>query len=671
MNDFPYKFISDISKKEVVHRKPIYSVHKWFSRKTDSLIRGILLSLMNKNVEKSFYLNNEMLLKNKIVLDPFFGGGTIPINVLRMGGKIVGYDINPVSWFITKCELESVEIEELKKTFNKIELEVGKEISNYYKIKNENGELCDVIYLFRSKKTKCSKCGKEIKIFPTYRLTNIKRKNFINYTICKNCGSLIKSNDEIVTCKNCGIKFNSFLGNYKRGKVTCECGNIFNLRDQKDVENEIIAIEYYDNKERKIKIPDNDDIKHFSEKFNIDFDFIPNQKIPYGDETKRLFNHNYFYWKDMFYESQLYFHSLLLKNIKEIRNVKIREQFLCLFSNFLNSNNAFCSFQKDYNKSEPLFGDHHFAPIVISVENNMWGAKVGSGTFKKFFQNYIKAKEFNYNIFEKNYNKNEKIFLEKEKINAIFAKNFEDLKDKNTFLICNSSKNMKELPDESIDYIITDPPYFSSINYSELSEFFYVWQRILLNNEYIYFKNDSLKKDKEIVVNKSRNYKKDDYIKELKHVFLEGRRVLKNNSYMVLTYNNNSIDGWVSIIIPIIESGFKIIKTYPVDIEKNSGLIDNIRNKMNFNLIIVCQKTLFELKEIKFQQFLKKVKKEILKNIYYKKSISYSDKVVIIMGKIFEVYSEYSKVYLNKSLINIEEIIKLYYEKYLDELIYE
>lgn len=669
MKNFPYNFVSDISKKEVVHRKPIYSVHKWFSRKTDSLIRGILLSLMNKNVEKTFYLNNETLLKNKIILDPFFGGGTIPINILRMGGKVVGYDINPVSWFITKCEVESVEVEALKKEFNILESKLKKEISDYYKTKNEDGEVCDVIYLFKSKKTYCSGCGKPIKIFPTYRLTNIKRKNFVNYTVCKTCGSLIQSNDKVVTCKACGTTFDSFSGNYKRGKVSCDCGTTFNLRDKKNIKNEIIAIEYYDNKERKIKKPDNEDIKHFSKKFNIDFGFIPNQKISYGDETKRLFNHNYFYWQDMFYESQLYFHSQLLKSIKKIKDKKIREQFLCLFSNFLNSNNSFCSFQKDYNKSEPLFGDHHFAPIVSSVENNIWGAKVGSGTFKRFFQNYIKAKEFNFNIFEKDYSKNKKVFLEKEKINATFANTFEELKDKNTFLLCKSSRDMKELPDNSVDYIITDPPYFSSINYSELSEFFYVWQRILLKDEYSYFKNKTLEKNREIVVNKSRNYKKKDYIKELKGVFLEGKRVLKDNSYMVLTYNNSSIDGWASIIIPIIEAGFKIIKTYPVDIEKNSGLIDNVRNKMNFNLLIVCQKVSFELKKIKFEDFLKMVKEKTLKNTYYKKSTNYSDKIVIIMGKIFEVYSEYSKVYLNKKVISIEDIIKSYYEKYLNELI--
>ena len=40
------------------------------------------------------------------VLDPFAGGGAVPLEALRLGCDVTAIDINPVAWFILKCTLE-------------------------------------------------------------------------------------------------------------------------------------------------------------------------------------------------------------------------------------------------------------------------------------------------------------------------------------------------------------------------------------------------------------------------------------------------------------------------------------------------------------------------------------------------------------------------------------
>ena len=40
------------------------------------------------------------------VLDPFAGGGAIPLEAMRLGCEVVANDLNPVAWFILKCTLE-------------------------------------------------------------------------------------------------------------------------------------------------------------------------------------------------------------------------------------------------------------------------------------------------------------------------------------------------------------------------------------------------------------------------------------------------------------------------------------------------------------------------------------------------------------------------------------
>ena len=113
--DIPIEFISQISKKEANSRKPIYQIHKWFGRKTDAIFRSILLALEleteeTANFKEIFYKENHNLLEGKIILDPFMGGGVTLVNTLRLGGKAIGIDVNPVAWFITKNELQVPEV---------------------------------------------------------------------------------------------------------------------------------------------------------------------------------------------------------------------------------------------------------------------------------------------------------------------------------------------------------------------------------------------------------------------------------------------------------------------------------------------------------------------------------------------------------------------------------
>ena len=55
-------------------------------------------------------------------------------------------------------------------------------------------------------------------------------------------------------------------------------------------------------------------------------------------------------------------------------------------------------------------------------------------------------------------------------------------KGKRVYLACASSSKT-DLPDESVDAIVTDPPFFDNVNYSQLADFFHVWQRYILGED--------------------------------------------------------------------------------------------------------------------------------------------------------------------------------------------
>lgn len=703
-SNIPIEFISKISKKEANSRKPVYQIHKWFGRKTDAIFRSILLSLELdkgeiKNFENIYYTNNQEILKEKIILDPFMGGGVTLVNTLRLGGKAIGIDVNPVAWFITKNELqmpkndkESLDeeiIERLKVEFKRIESSIGNEIKEAYTTSiydSNKHKTVDIMYVLWIKKARCPKCGKQVKLFPNHVITKLKRKNFENYNICPKCQELVRGNDKILVCKRCDYKFDKEMGNYKGRNFVCDnCGTKWNLtrdviKKSKDrLTAEIYGIQYYDSETGKkgFKIPDKDDLDKYNhieakikDSVNLIENFTPKVQIPEGYNTKQIKNHNYNHWDEMFNHRQLYYLARLLEEINKIKDEKIKELFLCVFSNTVNANNMFCIYNSQCVKIEPLFGDHHMAPVMNPVENNIWGTKFGRGSFIKYFKSFLRGKKFNIYPYErKNVDgKNNNIILREEKFCSKFADNFEDLirSDKNTILKCCSSENLSFLPDRSIDAVVTDPPYYAAINYSEISEFFYTWDRILLKNTYSCFKPEHVIFNDEVTVNNARGITGEEFQAKLTKCFREIKRVLKKEAPLILTYNSSASEGWRVLLCALIESGFIIEKTYPIHTELRAGLIDNRRDKMNYDLVIVAkERTNFNSENISIKKFMKDVNTEV-ERAYTELNdgnLAFLDKLLIKAGKVFEIYSMYyPNVYEDGSRISAKEILEYIYD---------
>ncbi len=699
--NIPIEFISNISRKEANSRKPIYQIHKWFGRKTDAIFRSVLLGtqLDEKyidNFKEIYYSDNHNILKNKIILDPFMGGGVTLVNTLRLGGKAIGIDVNPVAWFITKNELQVPEddlTKVLKDEFYRLERTVGNEIKEAYTTKifdnNENKiKIVDIMYVLWVKKAICPYCGKENKLFPKYIITKLNKKNYKNYNLCPKCGTIVRGNDEILVCHKCSYKFDKNIGVYKGRNFTCiSCGKKSSLikdimkEREEPLSMDMYAIQYYDPQTCKkgFKVPDKEDIEKYEEAKNKVSNlkdeltkFIPQNKIPPGYNTKQVKNHNYNYWNQMFNHRQIYYLCRLLSEISSITNNLVKELFLCIFSNTINGNNMFCIYNAQCEKIEPLFGDHHMAPVMNPVENNLWGTKLGRGSFLKNFKSFIIGKKFNSSPYERcNINgKNNNIIVKDEKFQAEFTDNFEELVygDKNTMIKCSTAENLSFLPCESIDAVVTDPPYYSAINYGEISEFFYVWDKTILKDVYKFFKPEHILYNNEVTVNEIKGMTKKIFIKKLCCCFKEVKRVLKKHAPLILTYNNSSPEGWQVLFESLIQSGFYVIKTYPIHTELRAGLIDNRRDKMNYDLIIVA-KTINKHKKnqkIYINDFIDKVESEF-KETYENlndNNLALLDMLLIKVGKAFEIYCKYyPNIYIHNNKIGIEEILKLIYNK--------
>ena len=112
--NFDISFIANLALREKQIQqnfRPIIAVHKWFARRPGTLFRGLLLSeFLEKPVAEAFYQANR--LQGVRVADPFMGGGTPLLEANRLGCDVIGFDINPMSYWIVKQEIEHLDLDE-------------------------------------------------------------------------------------------------------------------------------------------------------------------------------------------------------------------------------------------------------------------------------------------------------------------------------------------------------------------------------------------------------------------------------------------------------------------------------------------------------------------------------------------------------------------------------
>lgn len=192
----------------------------------------------------------------------------------------------------------------------------------------------------------------------------------------------------------------------------------------------------------------------------------PKSEIPIGEKTKSgLIAHHYLYWHQMFNPRQLLCLSTLLKAIDEEEVQVLKEMLLTAFYQALRNQNMFCFYNFTADKLEPLFSRHDFAPINTALENNVWGCIYGRGTFDSVIDKVIKGKQYAHEPYDSGQD-------------SITHGKFRDPVHGSFKLHSQSSTTIKGEQGSSL--VITDPPYADNVNYSKLSDFFYVWIKLVL-----------------------------------------------------------------------------------------------------------------------------------------------------------------------------------------------
>lgn len=206
--------------------------------------------------------------------------------------------------------------------------------------------------------------------------------------------------------------------------------------------------------------------------------------------------------------------------------------------------------------------------------------------------------------------------------------------------------------DSFFESVVTDPPYYDAIPYANLSDFFYVWFRSVLSetmpNE---FSTPLAPKGPEIVQLAERNQAYKNKTKQffedgMRKAFAEGRRTLVDNGLYTVVFAHKTTSAWETLVAALTEEGLWVTASWPLHTERPGRLRAHQSAALASSVFLVCRKreqTVGDGLWDDVRQELKAVAKERL-DFFWDQGIRGADFFISAIGPALSVFGRYTKV---------------------------
>lgn len=222
-------------------------------------------------------------------------------------------------------------------------------------------------------------------------------------------------------------------------------------------------------------------------------------------------------------------------------------------------------------------------------------------------------------------------------------------------------------PDDFFDSIVTDPPYYDNVPYADLSDFFYVWLKRSIGHLYPeHFSGYLTPKKKEIIADAKRHGSKEkakQFYKDMMLISLkEAWRILKPNSPLVMVYAHKTTAGWATLIEALRKTGFIIQEAWPVEMEVRGRLREQESSALKSNIFLVARKREkgkigFYEKEVYPQ--LEEITRERV-NTLFSEGITGADLVIACVGAGLKAFTQFERVeYANGEEVTSEKFLHI------------
>ncbi|MEO0292625.1 MAG: DUF1156 domain-containing protein [candidate division WOR-3 bacterium] len=720
---FPVKEVGEISAKEKnIRHGHISTLHIWWARRPLAASRATAYAALTPipedpiewqkkrdfiiNLSKWENSNNEQLIKQAQeeilkgnggkppkVIDPFSGGGSYPLEALRLGCEAYANDYNPVAVLIEKATLEFPQ--KFSKPFdgmpNLLKLhasnqskgnlftdenrtiqnpllfaveywgnwvleEAKKELAEFY---TSNKSEIPVGYIWaRTVPCQNPSCSVEIPLMRQYWLAKKDNKKVALHPVTKGAGKPIEF--EIVAQGISNYKpwpkdFDPEEGTVARAKVRCPaCGSMIDDKTTRKLfqtgkaGERMIAVVYTKPKTegKYYRLATEEDIKTFEkakkalnkkieelrEKWILEP--VPDEELPpRGTLGFRIQGYGMNTWGDLFNPRQklslLVFADAVRRAYEKMRELGYPEDFAKAVTVYLGMG---LSRQADYNSTL----------CVWAVAGEFIAHTFGRQALPMIWDYFELYPDSN---ATGDWNSG---------LNWILSvlHHLSQLPNSQSPIptVTHSSATQLPYPDNYFDAVLTDPPYYDNVPYSYLSDFFYVWLKRTVGHLFPeLFATPLTPKSGEIVAYTQKEGGLEAGMKffeeQLALSFKEMYRILKPGGIAVIVYAHKSTAGWETVINALLDSGLVVNASWPVNTEMQSRLNAKETASLASSIYIVARK--MERKDIGFYPEVKKelesYMNEKLERLW-QEGIGGADFFISAIGAGIEVFGKYKQI---------------------------
>jgi len=500
-----------------------------------------------------------------LVVDPFAGGGSIPLEALRVGADAFASDLNPVAVLLNKVVLEYIPkygqrlSEEVRKWGQWVREQAEKELAGFYP-KDPDGAT-PIAYLWaRTVSCEGPGCGAQV---PLIRSMWLAKKGSRSVGLRIKPGPNTKRIDfDIIQNPKPGDVSNPTI---QRGSVTCPlCGYttpVISVRRQlaarqggtKDARLYCKVVKAPDGS-TEFRLPGKRDaltlekVPEVLERLNNQNATVPSLELPPdGSLGFRVQKYGITDWLDLFTPRQQLMLTVYTRLIRDLPlagmdgdcGPAVKALLGLTASKMASFSSSLCVWRNVRTCVAQTFGRQTLSMVWDFGEMNPFAESAGDfGEGVDFLLRLV------------------------EHVGATVHATAEAQQ---------ADAAEPRLPNDIADAFVTDPPYYDSIPYSHLSEFFLVWLAAmgLVARESL---TSTERRQCDCIVDEGLGKGRDFYERKMGASFAEGRRVAKPDAVGTVVFAHKSTSGWESLLQAMLDAGWTITASWPIDTERSGRL---------------------------------------------------------------------------------------------------
>ena len=541
-----------------------------------------------------------------LVVDPFAGGGSIPLEAMRLGCETFASDLNPVACLILKVMLEDIPrhgpglADELRKVGAEIKVKAEEELADLYP-KDPDGAT-PIAYLWaRTVRCESPNCGAEIPLMRSLWLCRKpNRKWAMRPDVVRDDGLPPRVEFEIFEPES---DREVTGGTVARARATCVCCRAVlppdRVRSQLAAQRGGADAVFDEHGTRTggarmtavVMLKPGEKGRHYRLSTEADYEAVrlaqahvaelldvwerggrqglcpvPDEPLPpIGTLGFRVQRYGMMQWGDLFTARQKAALVVLLDAMRNRIGTSSTSLLACAFSRVSMSNMSCTRWNAFAEKMQHTFGRQavpivwDFAEVVITAE--------APGNWKSGY--------------------------------ALISDVVEASANHGNGQAQSADATSHPLPDQSSDIWFTDPPYYDAVPYAELSDFFLVWLKRALP-EYSQLSdpfdpnNPLSPKTHEIVQDETKRVDgrpKDRawFEENMAKAFTEGRRVLSGDGVGSVVFAHKTTEGWEALLSGMIRGGWTITGSWPIATEMASRLRARDSAALATSVHLICR----------------------------------------------------------------------------------